>query len=265
MKINISFLLALVIVLGACKNQDNEINEYAEDGTLLKRTVFPDPVAREYYREYYFHPNGEIKSLTEYTNGIRDGRDFSYYENGSIKTVYYYDNGWLNSVGRFYNATGKLTDKGLFIYDSLMVKAEFFYKNGRTRVNVFERKGNDFSETGHLLYDASGRFAVEQSDYYVAASADSISFSDSLKVSVDVVQNDDVDSRISLMLGNYTKDLSFAGIGEAIISDSLSLAFYYKPSKKGYNLIIGKLTMLGKNGTNDQVKEYIFYHDFLAY
>lgn len=265
MKIKVSFLLFLVIVLGACKSQDSEINEYAEDGTLLKRTVFPDRATREHYREYYFHPNGEIKSLTEYTNGIRDGRDFAYYENGTIKTVFYYIGGRLNSIGRYYDSRGMITDKGLFINDSLVVKEEFFYKDNLTQVNVFARNGDVFEENGNLLYDAGGRFAAEHSAYYIVSSADSIQLGDSLRITVDLLTRSNNKSPFSLVLGEFNENLEFVGKSDAMSGEALSLTFYYKPGKKGYNLLTGKLQHAIPATTNDEGGAYIFYHDFLVY
>jgi hypothetical protein len=265
MKINVGFFLALIIFVGACKNQNNEIKEYAADGTLLKRTVFPDHAAREHYREYLYYPNGEIKTLTEYTNGVRDGRDFAYYDNGTIKTVFYYINGRLNSIGRFYDSRGKITDKGLFINDSLVVKEEFFYKDNLTQVNVFARNGDIFEESGNLLYDAMGRFAAEHSAYYIVSSADSIQLGDSLKITVDLLSRNDKNSSFILVLGEFNEKLEFTAISNDMVSDALSLTFYYKPAKAGYNLLMGKLAHNKEEAAGIDHGAYIFYHDFLVY
>ncbi|MBN2814556.1 MAG: hypothetical protein JXQ80_10800 [Bacteroidales bacterium] len=265
MKTNIGFLLALVIVLGACKSQDNEIIEYAEDGTLLKRTVFTDSGNRDHYREYFYYPNGEIKSLTEYTNGVRDGRDFAYYDDGSIKTVFYYINGKLNSIGRFYDSKGLITDKGLFINDSLVVKEEFFYKDNLTQVNVFARNGDTFEESGNMLYDDRGRFAAEHSAYYFVSSADSIQLGDSLKITVDLLAPSDKSSSFSLVLGEFNEKLEFTAISDDMVSNARALIFYYKPAKTGYNLLTGKLAHNIDKDAGISHGAYIFYHDFLVY
>jgi hypothetical protein len=87
---------------------------------------------------------------------------------------------------------------------------------------------------------------------------------DSLNVYVNFIAHKEKGSRIAITLGQLDKDLKFLTKDKTFLSDSLSLSFRFKPKKKGYNLILGKLHYTtGK--PEEQVKEYVFYHDFLAY
>jgi hypothetical protein len=87
---------------------------------------------------------------------------------------------------------------------------------------------------------------------------------DSLKVNLDFITHDDKKSHIALSLGELDENAIFTRKDIAYRSDSLSLVFYYKPKKTGYNLIMGKLLYI-TGGPREKVSELIFYHDFLAY
>jgi hypothetical protein len=205
-----------------------------------------------------------ISAVREFTNGIPDGRNFDYYPNGNIKTVFYYDMGRLNSIARSYDERGMLTDKGLFINDSLVVKEEFFYKDDLIKVNVFSKNPGTFQEAGNLLYNKSGKISLTNSLYFITSSVDSIPLSDSLNVFVNFIAHKEKGSRIAITLGRLNEDLIFLTKEKTFLSDSLSLSFRFKPKKKGYNLILGKLLYTTVK-PKAQVKEYVFYHDFLAY
>ena len=181
------------------------------------------------YRELAYYKNEQLKELQEYSNGIRNGRSFSYYENGGIKSVFYYDMGKLTSIGRFYNEQGKLTDKGLFINDSMVVKEEFFYDSDLLKVNVFSKNNGNFGEAGSLLYNNKGLFGLDNSFYYIVSSVDSIPLGDSIRVSVDFIAKKTEHSHMSLSLGNLDENLQFVTRGKTYASDSLSVSFFYNP------------------------------------
>ncbi len=241
MKIGTLILFTLLLVLNSCKRDNTVKMEYNADGKLYKKTVYVSPGDKSKYREYEYFDNENIKELTEYTKGIRQGRSFSYYENGTIKSVYYYDNGKLNSIGRYYDETGRLTDKGLFINDSLVAKQEYFYNNNLTRVNAFSKNTGEFKEEGSLLYNDKGLFGLDNSFYYITSSVDSIPMGDSIKIDVNFITHKNKNAHIALTLGRLDENLQFTGRYGAPKSDSLSLSFFYKPDRKGYNLILGKL------------------------
>jgi hypothetical protein len=255
-------LLPVVLMLLVSCNR-SEKTEYNSDGTIKKKILYTGR-DKSNYRELAYNTNKTVSSLQEFTNGIHNGRSFDYYPNGSIKSVFYYDMGQLNSIARYYDKAGRVTDKGLFVNDSMLVKEEFFYNNELTRVNIFSKFSGVFKQAGSLLYNKNGLIGLDNSFYFIVSSADSISLNDSLNVLVDFISQKQKEARISLSLGFIDSNLRFLDSGRTYQSDSLSLAFYYKPRKTGYNLILGKLTYV-PDGTKESVREYIFYHDFLVY
>ena len=261
MKLRLILLLLPLLVLFACNR--SEKSEYNDDGTLKKKTLYTSP-DKSNYREIEYSDGNTITGLREYTDGIRNGRYFDYYSNGKIKSVFYYDMGRLNSIARFYDSGGNLTDKGLFIQDSMVVKEEFFYRDNMMKMNAFSKNTGQFDQAGELLYNKEGLFAVSNSFYYIVRSADSIPTGDSLRVFVDFISPENQNSHIALSLGSLDEQLQFTSKDKTYMSDSLSLSFYFKPRKTGYNLILGKLLYI-TDKPKEQVKEFVFYHDFLTY
>jgi hypothetical protein len=254
-------LLAFTLLF-SCNNKTGK-TEYNKDGTVSKKTIYTSD-DRKSYRQVEYSQGSSISAIREFTNGIPDGRNFDYYPNGNIKSVFYYDMGRLNSIARYYDERGMLTDKGLFINDSLVVKEEFFYKDDLTKVNVFSKNTGTFKEAGNLLYNKTGKVSLTHSLYFITSSADSVPVGDSLNVFINFIARKEKGSRMAVTLGQLDENLKFLTKEKTFLSDSLSISFRFKPKKKGYNLILGKLLYTTAK-PEVQVKEYVFYHDFLAY
>jgi len=255
-------IAAFALILSSC-NRTAEKVEYNTDGSVKKKTIYISS-DQSTYREIEYFEGEKIKGLHEFVEGIQHGRSFNYYPNGNIQSVFYYDMGRLSSIARYYDQQGNLTDKGLFINDSLVVKEEYFYKDNLMKVNVFSKITGEFGEAGSLLYDNKGLFGLDNSYYYIVSSVDSIPGSDSIKVDVSVIARNENASSMVLTIGPLDENLQFLNKVRTYISDTMALSFYYKPKNVGYNLILGKLRFI-KHGAKDQVDEFVFYHDFLAY
>jgi hypothetical protein len=261
MRLSLLLVPAILLTLVSCNKTQK--TEYNEDGTIKKKILYTSS-DKSSYRELEYNAGKTIKSMYEFTNGIPDGRTFEYYPNGNIKSAFYYTMGRLNSVARYYDENGNLTDKGLFINDSMVVKEEVFYKDDMVRVNVFTNHAGNFSPAGSLLYNSNGLFGADNSDYYIVRSADSIPSGDSIKIFVDFIGHSAKGSKLSLSLGALNENLELVSKERTYNSDTVSVSFYYKPRKEGYNLILGKLNYTADKSTQSS-KEYIFYHDFLVY
>lgn len=257
---NFRYLIFISLFVGMIGCGRTEKTEYNMDGTVRKKTYYTGP-GKSTYREVEYYDGKVVKGVNEFQDGIRHGRSFSYYPNGKIKSVFYYDKGHLTSIARYYNEDGKITDKGLFLNDSLVVKEEFFYKDNLMKVYVFSRL-DDFDQCGELLYNETGLFGLDNSYYYIVSSVDSIPSTDSIKVNVNFISRKGEPSNMVLTLGSLDENLQILNKENTYRSDSMSLSFYYKPENKGYNLILGKLTFESPGSEKD---EFIFYHDFLVY
>jgi len=266
MKIKFAVLLLSVFLLISCKKEEKEINVYYPDGKLWKKSVFMSTADKDKnYTLYEFYQSGAIKLITHFENGLRQGRCVGFYDkSGVAESVFFYENDKLSGIGRYYGKDGMITDKGLFINDSLVVKEEFLTNGKYTRVNVFTKKDGSFIQNGKLLYDDQDRVGLENSEYYMAFSADSVKVGDSLQVMVMFFAPGEDHGHIALSLGQLDENLVSLSRDRTILSDSLSATFYYKPVRKGYNLITGKLLYI-INKPKDKVNDFVFYHDFLAY
>jgi hypothetical protein len=264
MKSKIQAILLFCFVVYSCGRDKNVKNEYNSDGTLKKKIVYTSPDKTD-YREYIYAKDNQLEEIQEFADGVKNGRNFAYYPNGNIKSVYYYEMGRLTSIGRYYNDRGQITDKGLFINDSLVAKEEYFYEGIITRVNAFSKLNGSFGEAGNLLLKMAGNadlYGQDNSYFYIVHSADSISVGDSLKVDLKFIGAGNSD-HMSLSLGSFDENLVFKQ-ERSIDSDSLSLSFYLHPKRKGYNLILGKLSLRSADPKR-LYTDFLFYHDFLTY
>jgi hypothetical protein len=266
MKIKFVLFLLSVSLLISCKKEEKEINEYYPDGKIWKKSVFESAEDKEKnYTLYEFYESGAIKSVTRFENGLKQGRCISFYERSeAAESVFFYENDKISGIGRYYAKDGMITDKGLFINDSLVVKEEFYTNNKYTRLSVFTKKNGAFTQNGKLLYDDQNRVGLENSEYYLTFSADSVRFGDSLQVRVIFFAPGKDRGHIALTLGRLDENLVSLSRERVILSDSLSTTFYYKPVRKGYNLITGKLLYV-IDQPKERVRDFVFYHDFLAY
>lgn len=266
MKIKFILLLISVSLLISCKKEEKEINEYYPDGKLWKKSVFESSKDKDKnYTLYEFYESGAIRSVTRFENGLRQGRCISFYDRSeAAESVFFYDHDKLSGIGRYYTKDGILTDKGLFINDSLVVKEEFFTNGKYTKLSVFTKKDGTFIQNGKMLYDDQNRVGLDNSEYYLASSADSVRVGDSLEVNVMFFAPGQDRGRIALTLGRFDENLVSLSREKIILSDTLSARFYYKPDRKGYNLITGKLLYV-INQPKEKVSDFVFYHDFLAY
>lgn len=261
MKLSLLMFPVILLTLAACNRTQK--TQYNDDGSIKKKILYTT-ADKSSYREVEYADGKTIKSVYEFTNGIPNGRTFDYYPNGNIKSVFYYTMGRLNSVARYYDVNGNLTDKGLFINDSMVVKEEMFYKDDMVRLNSFTNNAGTFNHQGSLLYNKNGMFGMDNSDYYIVRSADSIPSGDSIRIFVDYIGHSPKGSKISLSLGALNENLELVSKEKTYNSDTLSVSFYYKPRKDGYNLVMGKL-VYNQDKPEKKSKEFIFYHDFLVY
>jgi hypothetical protein len=265
MKLRLLWIPVLVLLVVSCKKAVNEKALYYPNGKLWKKYVYLNPRDTNSYHFYEFFENGVIKRLYDVTDGLEDGKSFTYYENGSLQSVFYYTRGKLNSAARNYDAFGRLSDKGLFVNNVLIEKEEFFYGKDVVRVNAFSKKnGKDMEEAGKLLYDNKHRFGFDNSFYYVTSSRDSVKLSDSLKIQVNFIGHCPKGSHLSLYLGQLNERAEFAGVSKEYSCDSLMMQFNFKPEKAGYNIVMGKLKLIPGDRKGKE-NEFVFYHDFLAY
>ncbi len=257
-------ILVFVAVIFSCGKEKNVTKEFNDDGTLKKKTVFTSPDNSD-YREYLYYGDESPQEMQEYKGGLRHGRNFAYYPNGTIKSVYYYTNGKLTSIGRYYNEKGQVSDKGLFINDSLVAKEEFFYDGNSTRMNAFSKISGDFEEAGNLFFKIWGNadmYNQESSYFYIVHSMDSVALGDSLRVDIRFIGGGK-DDGLSLTLGSLDENLQFTQM-YVVESDSLAIQFYVSPRQKGYNLLTGILSLVSKKPRRPYT-DFLFYHDFLTY
>ncbi len=256
------YIVAALLFLALISCKRTEKVEYFKDGSISKKTVYTTP-DKSSYRETHFYDGERVKGLHEFTDGIQNGRSFNYYPNGEIQSVFYYNMGKLTSIARYFDQNGRLTDKGLFINDSLVVKEEFYYTGNLTEVSVFAKNNGEFSESGSLLVNSKGYAGLDNSFYYTVHSLDSIPLGDSIRINVNFIARKKGSMRLVLTLGSLDENLQFLTKDKTYMSDSMAISFYYKSRKKDYNLLTGKLRYV--DHVTNKTDEFVFFHDFLVY
>jgi hypothetical protein len=108
-------------------------------------------------RKYYYHENGQLKTIAKTINGIREIK--RYYENGNLESdekidgngeqtgewKFYYENGQLSMIGSYLD--GKQHGKWKFYKETGELKATEYYINDKRQPSSFSSNLNLHSHT----------------------------------------------------------------------------------------------------------------------
>jgi hypothetical protein len=126
------FLILLILTIISCKKEQFVTEFYPNGNIKLKVQINKDSIQNGTYEEYY--ENGELKSKTNYVNGLITDSLFNFYENGLIKDKGTVKNNFPNGWWNYYRFNGQLKEKTewILVKDSL-------HKN---QTIYFDQKGN---------------------------------------------------------------------------------------------------------------------------
>lgn len=151
----ISFVLFLVVIFG-CSDQ-KEIEVKYDDGSIKASFIVKADQIQGEYIEYY--QSGQIKTKTNYIDGLKEGDFKSFYESGQLMEHFilkkdiptgqaksFFENGKMKFEGK--NIAGKRDGFWIYYYDSGVKKAEGVYVSGLKsgKWNYFENNNSlDYS------------------------------------------------------------------------------------------------------------------------
>jgi antitoxin component YwqK of YwqJK toxin-antitoxin module len=112
----------LYSIKGVYLKQYDQKSDISQEGFYVNDSTVEGP-----WKEYY--PNGKIKSVTTYKNGLQNGSFKYYYESGQLWTERIYKDDRLMDVISNFNSAGKPNKLGTL-------------KNGTGSVIIYDEKGN---------------------------------------------------------------------------------------------------------------------------
>ncbi|MDA3912091.1 MAG: hypothetical protein PF448_12120 [Bacteroidales bacterium] len=209
----IIFLLLSVLIL-SCINDPEEsiIKEYVKiDGEKLLYKEYGytildgDTLINGYMKAYY--PNGNIKTITAYKNGLKNGIEKSYYKNGKLNwtqeynndtlsgnIIKYYDNGKLEYV--FEYKKGELINEGRMYYENGAIKNYLYYDPNRKGKVAFK-----------VYYNIDSTISKLQGDpiMSVIKSKEEFNIGDNFSALINYAKPDLFKTLISVTLSKQTK------------------------------------------------------------
>ncbi|MBI3602786.1 MAG: toxin-antitoxin system YwqK family antitoxin [Candidatus Omnitrophica bacterium] len=109
-----------------------------------------------------FYPSGELKALTPYVDGERQGLEKTYYEKGALESQNIYANNDLNDLSRHYYDTGELEREAYYKDGQLNGTTKIYYKSGNMKQQLRYIRG--IIDGTVLTYSKDGHLNVED-DY----------------------------------------------------------------------------------------------------
>lgn len=127
--------------------------EKHSDGSIKKETPYLDGKIHGDVKEYY--PGGkQLKSLTHYLNGLRQGNAETYFDNGRVETRTPYKNDKIEGVFERYDNPGAKRDANGTIFQPVLVELVPYMSGMKEGVRKTWRRVND-ATTGVLASEAS--------------------------------------------------------------------------------------------------------------
>lgn len=115
-------------VLGISKHFSGILTEKYSNGQLKKVTCYKDGTKNGLEKVYY--ENGKIKLEGNYKNNIEDGSFKTYYQNGNLNIDTEFKNGLPNNLFSKYHLNGNLALKGIYKEGKLHGEWKTYYFNG---------------------------------------------------------------------------------------------------------------------------------------
>lgn len=106
--------------------------------------------------KFYF-PNGEVKALFNYVNGINEGPQKVYYETGQVKISSNYTNGLQEGLAHFYYENGQLRLEAYYKNNLQDGLSKAYYRNGQPSIESIWKEGKqdsiiiEYNENGEII------------------------------------------------------------------------------------------------------------------
>ncbi len=251
---NIKILLLLtVFAISGCANKNNtEICTYYEDGTVKTKKVLNSANdTLNYYLESYY-PDGTIFQSGHFKNGKTEGLVKQYSENSNLKIVTTYINGLKNGYQRSFDLNGNVENEYYFEDDTVLLMYNYIEDKGVKVYTEFEGK---LVLIGMLTLEDDD-IVKDKSYYYALESNDTLKVGKEEAIELEVFNQGKSEKSIEVIL--IDRFGKFESIDNKIItSDNLSTQFIIKPIKSGYTVLTGVVNIKGRTS---EIEKQFYLH-----
>lgn len=266
------FILSLFIPLFliSCENRYEKITYY-DTGEIKEKYEYPTKLDfnnNQNYTAYCFYKDGKIENHTTIRNGKREEEYLSYYPNGVLKNIIIFKNGVKNGIEKYFTINGDIIQEDFFINDVPMTRMKSFNSENE-RVDIYYYIENDtLIKNGRLIYNNQNKIIPEKSFYYSIDAKDTLSSNEEYSFELKVYTYGEKNVIKEFDIGDFDEKYNFIDTTKLIKLESKnnSIKYSLKPTKKGYNLIMGKINVEGDANIDGNIKtqsrQFIFCTEF---
>lgn len=159
---SVYFILAGVIallILGFYYDKYQDFSEAREEAKPQEKKVKDGPIK-------VYHSNGNLKTVVNYKNGIKDGTSYLYYKDGkTVQLELPYENGKRQGISKKYFETGELYAETSYAHNDLHGIRKIYYRSGQLKSAV--PYGYGLPGIGVIEYLANGeKKSLPEISYY---------------------------------------------------------------------------------------------------
>jgi len=246
-------LLIAVLLIG-CSNNNKVEYTYYDSGIVKTKKVYNSVNdTLNYYLESYY-PNGNVFQSGYFKNGKTEGLVKQFSEKGNLKIMTPFIQGEKNGSQINYNEEGGIESQYYFEDDTVLLMYNYIDDKGIKIYTVYE--GNPVL-TGMLTLN-NNEIVKDKSYYYKITSKDSLKLGVKESVEIEVFNKGKQDKSIEIIL--IDRFGKFKSIDNKVInSDSLKTSFIIEPKERGFALLSGIINIKGKSL---EVEKQFYLHKF---
>ncbi|MEO8962192.1 MAG: hypothetical protein ABI325_09935 [Ginsengibacter sp.] len=155
------FTLSLLIFTSCGSHETNDKRQYYSNGEI-KSGYLPNG-AQKNTLEILYYKNGNLKSITNYINSLKEGEQLNFYEsNGKLESKVTFKNDSANGVAYWFYKSGSMKALRYYVNDK---ECYFGIDYWDDPAGIF-KSSLHFDDKGHLYYkknfDSTGLFVNEE-------------------------------------------------------------------------------------------------------
>lgn len=262
-------VVSTLTLIWGCARQHEKVTYYA-NGQVHEKFVFPsadDEKTMKNYKGTLYYSNGTPQICMTKEAGYTEGEYITYYENGKVKSISMYRKDTLNGVYRTYSKNGELVEESLYLKGEHVIMMKSFYSNNRLIDFFYYTAHHQNDEMGQLVHKDNGAIDTTLSFYYQAIGKDTISEGDKYNLAIYIYTEDIKCYVAEAVFGDFNASFDVRdSIKYTFLSSSNNrLNYSYIPSKRGRNLILGKIHVINTPDSKEKVdRDFIFFKDFFV-
>ena len=233
-KLILIFVLFSVIL--SCKDGNNIIYKYYDNGQIREKIDFDNNIVYKYYK------SGKLEYKASIKDSILHGSSVAYYENGTVKDSGYYNNDNQYGTWYYFNEFG--------ILDKICTYQYVFDKGNRLNEIVY------FNETGDTLLDKGHHFRLE-------LLKDTINLNDTFKFDI-IIERSIFNDSCGALIANYDSIYNLIDTSNRnIFPSSDNLIKCYTVGKSiGTNIVRGVIFDYTTRNDSDLYRKLFFSKEY---